>query len=59
MQTLEMKLDGEKLLVRHPDGVVVMLDFSHVRPELAAGATYICGVRVAAKPAEKQPGADE
>ena len=53
MQSLEMKLDGERLLVRHPGGVVVMLDFSDVRPELAPGAAYICGVKIAAKPAEK------
>lgn len=50
MQALEMKIDGEKLLIRHPDGVVVMLDFTNVRPDLAAGAAYICGVRIAAKP---------
>ncbi len=53
-----MKLDGERLLVRHPGGVVVMLDFTDVRPELAPGAAYICGVKVAAKPAEKKPAAD-
>ena len=50
MQNLEMKIDGEKLLIRHPDGVVMMLDFTNVRPDLAAGETYICGVKVAGKP---------
>jgi len=50
MQNLEMKIDGETLLIRHPGGVVVMLDFANVRPDLAAGAAYLCGVKVAAKP---------
>lgn len=50
MQNLEMKFEGEKLLIRHPGGVTVMLDFADVRPELAAGAAVICGVKVAAKP---------
>ena len=50
MKNLEMKIEGETLLIRHPDGVVVMLDFANVRPDLAAGAAYICGVKIAAKP---------
>ena len=54
MKNLEMKIEGEKLLIRHPDGVVVMVDFSDVRPDLAAGAVTICGVRMAAK-AERRP----
>ena len=56
MKNLEMKIDGEKLLIRHPDGVVVMLDFANVRPDLAAGAAYICGIRVAAKPTDAASG---
>ena len=47
---LEMKFDGEKVLLRHPGGVTVMIDFSDVRPDLAAGAVRICGVKVARQP---------
>jgi len=53
---LEMKFDGEKVLLRHPGGVTVMIDFSDVRPDLAAGAVCICGVRIAAKPAPEKRG---
>ncbi|MBQ9501682.1 MAG: hypothetical protein IJU70_05955 [Lentisphaeria bacterium] len=52
---LEMKFDGEKVLLRHPGGVTVMIDFSDVRPDLAAGAVRICGVKVAAKPSPPDP----
>ena len=52
---LEMKFDGEKVLLRHPGGVTVMIDFSDVRPDLAAGAVRICGVKVAAKPSPPAP----
>ena len=57
MKNLEMKIDGEKDLIRHPDGVVVMVDFSDVRTDLAAGAACICGVRMAAKPSFCEPSA--
>ena len=58
MKTLEMKIEGEKLLIRHPGGVVVMIDFAGVRPDLAAGAAYICGVKVAAKPSAPKMGGE-
>ena len=51
MEKLEMKIDGEQLLIRHPGGVTVLVDFSGADPELAAGAAVICGVKLAAKPA--------
>ena len=55
MQNPEIRIDGEKLLIRHPGGVVVMVDFSNIRPDHAAGAVTICGVRMAVKPADVRP----
>ena len=55
MQNPEIRIDGEKLLIRHPGGVVVLVDFSDVRPDLASGAASICGVRMAVKPADVRP----
>lgn len=49
MNVLEMRLEGEKLIVRHSSGVAVLLDFAGARSDLRPGAAVLSGVKVAVK----------
>lgn len=52
MQKLELKIDDEKVIIRYPTGVIVMVDFTNLNNNVkqTAGAVEICGVRLAVKP---------
>lgn len=52
MQKLELKIDDEKVIIRYPTGVVVLVDFSKIDSiaDYTAGSVTICGVRLAVKP---------